>query len=361
LPLVYRKLVAASTPDPWLGQMQGLHRYHWLRNARRQRGRTTLVKELNEIGVTPVLLKGHALLEGGYYGDLGQRPMLDTDIMVAPHESSLVESWLSATGWQCERTRNVPFPFMHARSWSRKEDGEVDLHLKLLQPPFGAIRKDHILQSAQKMQRDGAEFYIPDATDMLLHVCVHGRLCWGRDPSQPFLWVIDACHVLAHAAERIDWQRLREESLRVSALFPVRESLGYLAARFAVAVPEDWLAEVRAIQLPREQLRPFFRWIGPPNRHPSLMELLEEIGDDYRCVADSRNQHPSATGLAMFALRRFGKSLLRGVAFKRAFRIARKLLQQGYAGLKRPDLFQNALQRLDTTKRGARSYAWVNE
>ena len=100
LPAVYSNLAGLGINHPWLSRMRGLHRYHLLRNANRQRELAGVIKQLNERGIKPVVLKGQALLLDGYFDNLGARTMLDSDLMVAPQSKQAAESILAAGRWR---------------------------------------------------------------------------------------------------------------------------------------------------------------------------------------------------------------------------------------------------------------------
>src|ERR1700676_4195617 len=82
LPCVYANFKRSGVADPWLAQLAGLHRYHWTRNAAAMRTLLDLVGQLNARGLQFVLWGGFALLAGQYFSDLGERPLLDAELIL---------------------------------------------------------------------------------------------------------------------------------------------------------------------------------------------------------------------------------------------------------------------------------------
>ena len=73
---VYGNLARSGISDPWLPQLAGLHRYHWTKNAARQRTLLEVVEHFHSAGLEFVVCDSFALLIGGHFSDLGERPFL---------------------------------------------------------------------------------------------------------------------------------------------------------------------------------------------------------------------------------------------------------------------------------------------
>lgn len=345
LPAVYRNLSATGGDDPWLRELRSLHRCHLLRNAARQRDLLHWIGRLNRLGITPVLLKGQALVAGGYYRDSGERTMVDSDVLVAPEDASAVEQLLRSEGY-----RRVPaggsFPYRHAHCWRRGEGDEIDLHLKLLPAPFGAWMMPDLLGNAERRQMGGAELWLPSATDLLLHACVHGRIVGGKPPQVSLHWITDAARLIQQAKAMLDWERLAHQAQKLRATLPLREALGYLRFVCGVEVPEEVLAKLLATPLSRAEMRPYFRHLGPASKRPSLLQLCEDAQDDYLAVRESLSQPPSTAGALRHCTYRTLRSLWRGTGWKRAWGMLSRTVRQGSAGIFAPCLVNEAQERL---------------
>lgn len=345
LPAVYRNLSAIGGDDPWLRELRSLHRCHLLRNAARQRDLLQWIGRLNRLGITPALLKGQALLAGGYYRDSGERTMVDSDVLVAPRDAEAVERLLRAEGY-----RRVPaggsFPFRHAHCWRRGEGDEIDLHLKLLPAPYGAWMMHDLLGTAEKRAIGGAELWLPSASDLLVHACVHGRIIGGKPPQVSLHWITDAARLIRHAEAKLDWGRLADQAQKLRATLPLREALGYLRYVCGVEVPEEVLNKLLATPLSRAEMRPYFRHLGPASKRPTFLQLCEDARDDYLSASESLERPPSAAGALTHCGYRTLRSLWRGTGWKRAWGVLTRTVQQGSAGISAPCLFSEARERL---------------
>lgn len=347
LPLVWRQLGGPACEDGWAAHMSGLRRYHWVHNSARQRDLWRLIGALNAAGVTPWLLKGSALVQAGYYDDIGLRPMLDADLLVAPQEAECASIVLREQGWRRLRSKaGRGFPLAHAESWRDAAGREIDLHVKLLPYPYPAWGAAAVGPFSAPATVADCEFRLPSATDLLLHACVHGRIYAGGDPRRSLLWAADVCRILNFGGAVLDWERLERQAAECCAVLPLREALGFAAARLGAPVPQVWLDRLKQRALSRAELRPFFRRIGPRNRYPTLAELWENAWDDYACGVASKQRLPTRCGFAAFAGRGLWRGASSGAAVKYAARIAWRTLQRGPAALGRPDLARAAADRL---------------
>ncbi|MGH9185851.1 MAG: nucleotidyltransferase family protein, partial [Acidimicrobiales bacterium] len=101
------------------------------------------------------------------------------------------------------------------------------------------------------------------ATDLLLHVCVHGSR--PRDESH-LQWVADAVTVARTGG--IDWDRLVRQARSRRVTLPVRETLAYLSQRWAVDVPPDVLAAPGRTTVTWRDRLVYRARSGPPGRSP---------------------------------------------------------------------------------------------
>lgn len=347
LPLVWHNLGREACDDLWGAQMAGLRRFHWVHNSARQRDLWALIGRFNEAGITPLLLKGTALTRAGYYPEAGLRPMLDADLLIGPNSAAKASLLLAELGWQRPtRKRGQGFPLAHAESWTHGPRRELDLHAKLLPYPYPALDAATLTPRAAHASHGGCEFLIPAAGDLLLHACVHGRIYAGGDPRRSLLWGADVFRILTHGGAAIDWQRLRATAEATATVLPLREALGFAAARLDAPVPAAFLAELREMKLTRGQVRPFFRRLAPRNRYPTLAEILENTWDDYVCYARSSGAAPVRRRFAAYAGRGALNGLRSGAALKYGARIVWMAMRQGRSAVARPDLVQAAERRL---------------
>jgi len=119
---------------------------------------------------------------------------------------------------------------------------EVDLHWHALHDSCQVDADADFWASAVPLDLDGVVVKALNATDQLLHVCVHALQPTRRGNLR---WVTDAVGIVRHGV--IDWPRFLDQASRRRLVPQVRRALGYLRANFADTVPERvWRALVRA-------------------------------------------------------------------------------------------------------------------
>jgi hypothetical protein len=238
LPLVARNLAGTGVvlPDP--ARWRGIRTRTWSENQLALTTAGTVLATLATAGIDTMVLKGVALLAGGYYDDAGLRPMRDIDLMVPAFDRAVAV--LAAQGWTRE-PQDVPS--LHADRFVHTSGRDVDLHWEM--SPDLLYRRhperswDDMWAAAVLGTVGGSPTRLPDAADLLLHVCAHGAQYRAR---VTFQWVADAAMVVR--AGSVDWARLVDQAARRRATLAASETLRYLSERMGVAVPAATLAEL---------------------------------------------------------------------------------------------------------------------
>jgi hypothetical protein len=119
---------------------------------------------------------------------------------------------------------------------------DVDLHWHALHESRQPEADREFWRGAICVDFQGTPVKALNATDQLLHVCVHGL---QREPQENLRWIVDAITILRYEAEPIDWQRLLEEVERRRLVLQARHCLRYLGARFAAPIPSAVLTRLR--------------------------------------------------------------------------------------------------------------------
>jgi hypothetical protein len=207
---------------------------------------------LNADKITPVLLKGSAMLVSSHRSRVGTRLISDLDILVSPEEAEAASNCLRGLGY------NVHFQSPDgAAKWcadlERPGDaGMIDLHQE---PPghgfFYGISGD-TKQHCRLVSRMGTPVYIPSSTYHALMLIIHDQF---QDADY---WVgkIDLRHLLdlrdlANAADGIDWGLLASLVPGKLARNAMETQLVALSSLLGVDVP----SEMRSRSIPRIQHR----------------------------------------------------------------------------------------------------------
>jgi len=252
-PLVSRALVESGIDAPELPKLTEAARMAWLENEMRCRHMETTIEILSAASVRTMFLKGLplALL---HYPDLSLRPMTDVDMLVEPDHAVAAVAALEREGWIFERTLHHDFVARTTEVPCRAPDGHavIDLHWRLI-PWIGRSwsEPDPGLWAHARPLAVGRSWTLaPAAEDLLLHVLLHAyRSGWAHAPR----WVADTVVLLRSAPDELDWGRFLDRVVRGGLALPVRDALGYAAARFRAPIPPEVLSALaRAVPSRRE-------------------------------------------------------------------------------------------------------------
>ncbi len=134
------------------------------------------VSALNSVEITPVLLKGTALLAEAYPSKLGHRLMADLDILVAPDQINLALDCLSKLGYR-EDSGSPDNPDIHFVALGRPRDvGQIDLHRKPPGPDSFYRAIGRIVEHCRPLVRNGVRANLPSSTYQALILICHDQL-----------------------------------------------------------------------------------------------------------------------------------------------------------------------------------------
>ena len=179
------------------------------RNDRLAAQLTETVAAINDRGVTPVLLKGAAMLATAASPRWGSRLMSDLDIMVLPDQIEATLDALFALGYS-EHFLTPPGDGKWYMELQRPSDvGMVDLHRALPGPAFFYHPSGDAKQHCKMMRIGRGRAYIPSATYQALILTIHDQF----QDSDYWIGNIDVRHLielrdLAISPEGIDWEML---------------------------------------------------------------------------------------------------------------------------------------------------------
>lgn len=166
--------------DQW-NRLQGRYRRTAALNLTRQRDLAELLEAGEQTGVSPLVLKGMALLDS-LYPDIGLRPMFDIDLWVDPRQLEALTRTLESLGY-----RSAPYyPDTY-----RRASTSIDIHTHLL----GAER----IQSRTSILAKGQEPFFEHQRALLISGASASQL--GRVEEVMYLIL----HLLKHNAERLLW------------------------------------------------------------------------------------------------------------------------------------------------------------
>jgi hypothetical protein len=265
------------------------------RNDRLAAQLTETVAAINDRGVTPILLKGAAMLATADRPHWGSRLMSDLDIMVSHDQIEATLDALSTLGYS---THFLTPP--NARKWftelKRPSDvGMVDLHRELPGPAFFYRSSGDVREHCRKVQVGRGSAHIPSATYQALILTIHDQF----QDSDYWTGNIDMRHLielrdLAASPEGIDWKMLAGLAPSKLARNALETQLIALFRLLGVDVP----AGLRNRFIPRLQHRrrlaqakhPLLRQALLPIAFLDLRNYRLELGPSIKAGAIDSNQ-----------------------------------------------------------------------
>jgi len=239
LPSLYRRVSAAGLDHPWLPRMRSWHRRTFYLNQLLIHRGLRVVRALASQGVPSLLLKGSGLGRR-YYGDLGERPMGDFDILL-PEEARLdaVMAVLTKDAGLTLRNRAL-----HALTFLGKDRLEIDVHRYLL--PELAYRGSgrSLWERAEPIEIAGESWRTLSAEDHVFHTLVHGLRV---SDVPPLRWIVDTATVL-RATPRFDWGLVVEQARATAMAPPIARGLAFMVeAKFIGPAGEEALRQLQAL------------------------------------------------------------------------------------------------------------------
>lgn len=177
---------------------------------------TRMVTALNAHGITATLLKGAALISGGYFPNAGQRFIRDIDFAVAPDVLDTTLSALEQHGFKMD----LALPRPVEEYWRlhrhlppmRHQDGffNLECHLRpmdktlLHAPPFDS---KSLLENGRCIETAAGSVNIPCAEHLVVHAFYHSQLSDMRELAgvDDYRAMIDMSTVVAKGGESFDW------------------------------------------------------------------------------------------------------------------------------------------------------------
>lgn len=248
-PLLYAKLKEYNIDHPLMNTFKGIYRQTWYKNQMTFHQIIPLLKAFKDAGIDAIVLKGAALTVL-YYKDLGLRHMNDFDLMISPLDVKKALTVLQTLGympidsrWELFDDKRHYFINSHGfRHPNIKQDFDLIWHL--LPENCGMNDDDALWQHMQPIDINHFPTNTLDATDHLMHTCVHG-LKWNF--LVPIRWVADAKIIIDQ--NEIEWKRLIGEVQKRKVVLSTLQALRYLHDEFSVSIPGEVLSELSTLKI----------------------------------------------------------------------------------------------------------------
>jgi hypothetical protein len=225
-------------PEDVCVYVRGMYQRNVMRSDRLAAQLAEAVRAMNGCGITPVLLKGTALLATSPRSRRGSRIMSDLDITVSPDQTETALNALFALGYTLHYQTPPHVENWHADLKRPSDVGMIDLQRSPPGPLFFFRPAGDVLGHCKLASIGGASAYVPSATYQALTLIIHE---YFQDHDY---WIgnMDLRHLLdlrdlAISSEGIDWERLVAFNPSKLAKNALESQLITLSALFAVDVP----------------------------------------------------------------------------------------------------------------------------
>lgn len=287
--------------------------------ARQQARATTIANALHALqqhGITPILLKGGALART-LYTHTYERPSIDLDVLIAPHDQPRVHAVMDAIGWTLPfgvRGQYTSHQFSYYSPGPPLLQGVIDVHWRITNRPALAyvLAYPQLVDSAVDIDFEGVPARAIDRPHALVHALVH-LVAHHRDDVIPALWYYDIA-LLDEAMtdeERqstlalLGAQRLQPLAARVLA--DCRRTLGCTTSAvlirgltpFEDAEPAWWQ------RLPAHRITDVLADLAALRGIARLHYLREVLIPNERSLRAAYGEHEAATPLWRLHLRRW--------------------------------------------------------
>ncbi|MET4480005.1 hypothetical protein ABIB66_004553 [Bradyrhizobium sp. F1.13.3] len=286
---------ASVLPEDVCAYVRLIHRRNVLRNERLAGQLEEALIAMNGRGVTPVLLKGAAMLVTAPVERRGVRLMSDLDIMVMPDEAERAIASLGAIGYEVHDRARPESARWYVELTRPRDVGTIDLQRAAPGPAHLYAGPGHALNHCVPALLGRGSAYVPTPTYQALMLIIHDQF---QDHGY-WLGELDLRHLvelrdLNNSVEGLDWDELAAHVSGELMKNAVETQLLALAALLGVEIPRS----MRSRLIPRLQfMRQLMQARFPATRVPFLAMT----------VLDLRNYRREATsGYTQTGMRRPG-------------------------------------------------------
>jgi hypothetical protein len=215
----------------------------------------SIVRMLNQHGITPLLLKGYPLGRL-YYAEAALRPSYDLDFLLKPEDRSpalkcLQDKGFEATHPEVLALNGAAMPSLNhgANGLEMRRAGasfDIDLHWYVLQCSMWEDADAGFWRRAVAMKVGDGHAVTLGASDHLLHACMHGR---QQNGVLPFRWIVDAGLILTRSGS-VDWDTVVATAREHRFPRPVGGCLVYLRDVIGLPVPREVTDELSRAPMP---------------------------------------------------------------------------------------------------------------
>lgn len=221
-----RNGLSDELPLDLVSYLSELHRLSTERNVQLRRQLLQAVRQLNQAGITPVLLKGASHLVSSIYADPGVRIMSDIDLLVDKDQADAAYDSLLELGYKSDESclKDYGIDHHHCPPLSRPGDyGNVEIHRALMDGYADILSTGEALADAGSISCESLSMKVLSPTHRILHNMVHSQLIDANYVKGiiPLRSLNEVAVESRHAPAPVDWGLISgrmEESGRAEVL-----------------------------------------------------------------------------------------------------------------------------------------------
>lgn len=258
-----------SAPDEVSDFLSAILALNRERNLRIWQELETTVQLLNGIGIEPTLLKGAAYFADGVYPDLGERYLLDLDLLIPEKDLDTAFKHLAESGYSYDNTDQFGC-FRHHYPPLRRSSVPIELHRALgLGPCLSVLPAEEVIRDARPMSFKGLRVRLPSATHLVTHLIMHSQIqhsynerIWPRVRAMH-----DFSRLQGHYRGAINWSEVERRFQTAGQLNLLRLHLLDVSEALGLKLPIEFrstpVMQLRALR--RRILRrvPSLRYLDP--------------------------------------------------------------------------------------------------
>lgn len=284
-----------------------------------------VLKGLQAVAIPVIVLKGAYLVQS-IYGSVGQRPMVDVDILVREDDIGRCDERLRQLGYRYHETsEEAAHHLLYTTPDAEKQLIEVHWRISPPQFPF-AVPMEGLWSRAQPFRTGGIETLALSLEDLLLHLCYHDSY-HHRYYAIGLKNLVDVAEIVRQKGEDIDWTMVEARAQGWGIAKGVYLTLHLAKTLLEVPIPTSTLKNLEphdgyARVLPLAQRRVFLeannagpwsdnlgRLLSSENLVGKVVALLTSVFPPRRRLAETYSLSPQSAKIYLCYLAHWGHLL----------------------------------------------------
>ncbi len=241
-PFFYKNLnyLKKNIPDNIFSKFKLSYLHSFSSNLKRYNDALPFLKKLNEKNIHAILLKGGALAEI-IYKDIALRMMTDIDILLEKNQIQKAEEILKKLGFKqitiYESSLTKELKLHHQISY-KKNNTTIELHWDILSSHHKfSVNISEFIKNSKKIFIQKVPCFIFSVENLLQHLCVHLDHHININEFR-LSWLVDIAEIVKFHKNEINWDYLKENSIKNKIEKPIFENLFLVKKYFNSYVPD---------------------------------------------------------------------------------------------------------------------------